>query len=63
MLSSELSQPLGIAQGSRIGECPLDLVGAREHFGESIAKRQRTASAPLPAKLLPEAFDTTCRVH
>src|SRR6185503_14326345 len=47
VLSPELGQPLSIAERGRIGECSLDLVGAGEHFSESVAKAQWNASASL----------------
>jgi len=54
-------QPLSIAERGRIGECSLDLVGAGEHFSESVAKAQWNASASLLllAELLAEALDAT----
>src|ERR687888_243317 len=47
VFSPKLGESLRVAMRAGIRECPLDLVGARQHFGELIAERQSSASAPL----------------
>jgi hypothetical protein len=63
VFSSEIGQGVRVAQGGRIGECPLDLGRASKNVRESVPERQSRASARLLGELLTEALDATGRIE